>query len=98
MNVRMMLESLTPGVKHAEEADLSSQEFEIAGDLNQRFSTEAKQHCVDEPFVLQSELRQETRHSEHNMCLWNRKKFFLPSIDPTKAGVGLAFRTMPIAT
>ena len=98
MNMWMMLQSLSPTVKHAEEADLSSQEFGIAGDLSQRFSAEPHQHRVDEFLVLQCELRQKRGHREDNMRIWNGKKFFLPSIDPTTAGVGLAFWAMPIAT
>jgi hypothetical protein len=97
VNMRMMLQSLGPGMEHAEEADLSSQEFGISGDFDQRFSAEAKQHRVDELLVLQCKLRQKTRHCEDNMCIGNRKKLFLPSFDPTKAGVGLAFWAMPIA-
>ena len=97
MNMRMMLQLLGPTMKHAEEADFRSQEFGITGDLNQRFSAEPEQHCVDELLVLQCELRQKRGHCEYNMRIWNRKKFFLPSIDPTSAGVGLAFWAMPIA-
>jgi len=94
----MMFQFLCPGMENAEEADLSSQEFGIAGDLNQRFSAEAKQHRVNELLVLQCKLSQETRHCENNVRVWDRKKFFLAPIDPTKAGVGLAFWAMPIAT
>ena len=96
MNMRMMLQLLSPTMKHAEEANFRSQYFGITGDLNQRFSAEPEQHCVDELLVLQCELRQKRGHREDNMRIWNRKKFFLPSIDPTTAGVGLAFWAMPI--
>jgi len=98
VNMRMMLQLLSPTMKHAEEANFRSQEFGIAGDFNQRFSAEAKQHRVDELLVLQCELRQKRGHCEYNMRIGNGKKFFLPPIDPTKAGVGLAFWAMPIAT
>ena len=97
MNMRMMFQLLSPTVKHAEEADFRSQAFGISGDLNQRFSAEPEQHCVDELFVLQCELRQKSGDCEYNMRIWNRKKFFLPTIDPTKAGVGLAFWAMPVS-
>ena len=98
MNMRMMLQLLSPTMKHAEEADFRSQDFGITGDLNQRFSAEPKQHCVDELLVLQCELRQKSGHREDNMRIRNWKKFFLPSIDPTKAGVGLAFWAVSIKT
>ena len=98
MNMRMMHQLLSPTMKHAEEANFRSQEFGITGDLNQRFSAEPKQHCVDELLVLQCELRQKRGHCEDNMRIWNGKKFFLPSIDPTTAGVGLAFWAVSIKT
>ena len=85
-------------MEHAEEADLSTQEFGIAGNFNQRFGAEAKQHGVDEFFVLQCKLSQETRHCENNVRIGDGKKFLLSPIDPTKTSVGLAFRAMPIAT
>ena len=85
-------------MKHAEKANFRSQAFGITGDLNQRFSAEPKQHGVDELLVLQCELRQKRGHCKDNMCIRNRKKFFLPSIDPTTAGVGLAFWSVPIKT
>jgi len=98
VNMRMMLQLLSPTMKHAEEADFRSQAFGISGDLNQRFSAESEQHRVDELLVLQRELRQESGHCEDNMRIWNRKKFFLPSIDPTTASVGLAFWAVSIQT
>ena len=96
--MRMMLQLLSPSMKHAEKANFRSQAFGITGDLNQRFSAEPKQHCVDELLVLQCELRQKSGHCEDNMSIWYGKKFFLPSIDPTTAGVGLAFWAVPIKT
>jgi len=96
VNMRMMLQLLSPTMKHAEEADFRSEEFGISGDLNQRFSAEPKQHCVDELLVLQCELRQKSGHREDNMRIRNWKKFFFPSIDPTKAGVRLAFWAVSI--
>jgi hypothetical protein len=61
-------------------------------------SAEAQQHRVDELLVLQCKLRQNPRHCKDDVRVRNRKKFFLPRVDPTHAGVGLAFRAMPIAT
>ena len=94
----MVLQLLRPGMEHTEEADIRSKEFGIAGDLNQGFATEAQKHCVDEPLVLQCKLRQKRRHSKDNMSVRNGKKLFLPPMNPTTTGVGLTFRTVPIAT
>jgi hypothetical protein len=43
MDMRMMFHCLTPGVQHAEEADLGSETFGIASDFGQRFSAETEQ-------------------------------------------------------
>jgi hypothetical protein len=96
--MRVMFHFLRPGMEHTEEADIRSQEFGIASDLNQSFGTEAKQHCVNELLVLQGKLRQKTRYREYNMSVWNRKKLFFPPMNPTTTGVSLTFRTVPVAT
>jgi hypothetical protein len=87
--MRMMLQSLHPTVKYDEEADFSTQNLGITGDFNQSFSAEAKQPGVNEFFILQCKLSQESRHCENNVRIWDAKKFFLAPIEPTKAGVGL---------
>ena len=43
VDMRMMLQSLVPGMEHAEEANLSSKVPGIAGDLQQSCSTGVKQ-------------------------------------------------------
>ena len=96
MNMRVMIQFLAPTMEHAEKANFSSQEFGITSDLNQCFSAETKQDCVDELLVLQCQLCQKRRHCEYNMRIGDREKVFLPPVDPTKAGVGLAFWAMPI--
>ena len=43
MNMRVMLQSLVPGMEHAEEADLRAKVTRIAGDLQQGFGAGVKQ-------------------------------------------------------
>jgi hypothetical protein len=57
----MMLQSLIPGMEHAEEADLGAQVARIGGDLQQGFGAGVKQQVVDQPFVLQREWGQFSR-------------------------------------
>jgi hypothetical protein len=45
---------------------------------------------------LQCELSQKAGHCENDVRIRGWKKFFLPPVDPTKAGVGLALGTVPI--
>ena len=68
------------------------------GNLDQRFSAETQQQCVDEFLVLQCELCQKPRHRENDVSIGDRKKFFLSPLDPTPASVGLTFWAMPITT
>ncbi len=61
VHMGVMLESLIPGMKYAEEADLGSEVTGIAGDLQQSFGAGVKQQVVDQPFVLQREWGQFSR-------------------------------------
>jgi hypothetical protein len=98
VHVRMMFHPLSPGVEHTEEADLGTQVFRVAGNLDQRFSAETQQQWVDEFLVLQCELCQKPRHRENDVSVGDRKKLFLSPLDPTPASVGLTFWAMPITT
>src|SRR5882724_3420630 len=53
VDMRMMLQSLVPGMDHAEEANLGSKVPGIAGDLEQSCSTGMKQQVIDQTLVLQ---------------------------------------------
>ena len=53
VDVRMKLQSLIPGVEHAEEANLSTKMPGIASDLKQGLSTSMKEQVVNQPLVLQ---------------------------------------------
>jgi hypothetical protein len=54
VDVRMMLQSLVPGVQHAEEANLGTEMPGIVGDLKQGLSTGMKEQVVNQPLVLQA--------------------------------------------
>ena len=53
MHMRVKFEFLTPGVQHAEEADLCAKMFGIAGNFAQCFCTGSEQEVVDDLLVLQ---------------------------------------------
>jgi hypothetical protein len=42
-------------------------------------------------------LRQKRRYGEYSVRIGNGQKFFLSPVDPTHAGVGLAFWAMPVS-
>jgi len=64
VDMGMMLQSLVPGMEHAEETDLGSQVAWIASDLKQSLSTGVKEKVVDQPFILQCERSQFPRQGE----------------------------------
>src|SRR5216684_4584435 len=67
VDMGMMLQSLIPGMEHAEEADLRAEVTRIAGDLQQSCSTGVKQQVIDQPLVLQCQRRQFPRQGEDDV-------------------------------
>lgn len=61
VNVGMMLQSLIPGMEHAEEADVGAEMTWITGDLQQGMGAGLQQKIVDQSFVLQCEWSKLTR-------------------------------------
>ena len=90
VDMRMMLQSLVPGMEHAEEADLGSKVPGIAGDLQQSCSTGVKQQVVDQPFILQCERSQFPRQGEDDVHVAGGQQLPFPRLEPAQAGVALA--------
>src|SRR6267154_6200026 len=55
MHMRVKFEFLTPGVQHAEEADLCAKMLGIAGNFAQCFCTGSEQEIVDDLLILKSQ-------------------------------------------
>ena len=53
MEVRMMMQILSPGMEHRHEADSRAQMFGVGGDLQEGFGRGAKEHAVNNPLVLE---------------------------------------------
>ena len=98
VDVRMMLQSLVPGVQHAEEANLGTEMPGIVGDLEQSLSTGMKQQVIDHLLVLQGERGQFARQREDGMHIAGGQKFSFARLEPAQTRVALAFWTMPVAT
>ena len=97
VDMRMMLQTLIPGMEHAEEADLRAQMPWIAGDLQQGLGAGVKQQVVDQPFVLQCERGQFPRQREDDVDIAGGQQFPFPRLEPAQAGVALALGTVPVA-
>jgi len=96
VDMRMMLQSLVPGVQHAEEADLGSKVSRIASYLQQCGGTGAKQQSIDQPLVLECEWCQFTRQREHGMDVARGQQLAFALLEPADAGVALALRAVPV--
>ena len=83
----MMLQSLVPGMEHAEEADLGSKVPGIASDLQQSGSTGVKQQVVDQPFILQCQRSQFPRQGEDDVHVAGGQQLPFPRLKPALAGV-----------
>src|SRR4051794_9989140 len=66
--MRMMLQLLSPGVQHAEEANIGSETLWVPGDLDQRLGAGAEQQIVDDFLVLQCQRSQFVRQGKDSSC------------------------------
>src|SRR5580700_11622743 len=90
VDMGMMLQSLVPGMEHAEETDLGSKVPRIAGDLQQGFGAGAKQQVVDQMLVLQCERSEFPREREDHVDIAGGQQFPFPRLGPAHASVALA--------
>jgi hypothetical protein len=98
VDMRMKLELLVPGVKHSEEADLSSEMSGVASDFEKSFCAGTKQQTIDHFFILQSQRSQLRRQSEDDMNVRHGQQFAAPCLDPAFASARLTLWAMAIAT
>src|SRR6266852_6151993 len=96
VDMGMMLQSLVPGMEHAEEADLGSKVAWIAGDLQQSGSAGMKQQVVDQTFILQGERSQFARQCEDNVHVAGAQQLPFPRLKPALAGVALALGAVTV--
>jgi len=96
MDMRVVLEFLIPGMKHAEEPDVGAEAFRITRDLDERSGARAEQKIVDDPLVLQCQRGELVRQREHDMCVGDRQQVTRAGLNPAIARIGLAPRAMPV--
>ena len=98
MHVGMSLQVLSPGMEHAQKADLSAEMLRIGGDLRQGLSAGLKQQVIDDSLVLQRKRGQFLRQGEDHVKIADAEQFVRASCEPAVAGVGLALGAVPVAT
>jgi hypothetical protein len=97
MDMGMVMEALSRGVRHGEEADLGAEMSGIGSDLEQGRSGGTKKKTVHNPRVLQSQRSQQLRQHEDQVEIRYREEFLGSLGQPLVAGRELAFRAMPVA-
>jgi hypothetical protein len=97
MDMGMVMEVLSPGVKHGEEAELGTQVSGVGSDLEQGLRRGAQEKMVDNLRVLQSQRGQLLRQCKDQVEVRHREKFAGSLGQPLVAGRELAFWAMPVA-
>ncbi len=67
MQMRMMAQSLAPGMKYGQEAYLGAEVFGVRGYSAQRLGGGGEQQVVDEALILQCQGSELLRQGEHYM-------------------------------
>src|SRR5580693_4745107 len=96
MQVRVMLEGLSPAMQDGEETDLRSEMLGIDRDGSHRFSRGLEEDAVDHLLVLVGDRGDLRWHGKDHVKIRNLQKFGLAVLDPLCSGQRLAFGAMPI--
>src|SRR5271165_3300596 len=97
VDVGMMLKVLSPGMEHAEEADVGSQALGIASQFEHRRRAGAVEQIVEPPLVLQEQSGEFMGQREHDVEVRHGQQLSRPRGQPLGARVPLALGTVPIA-
>ena len=96
VGMSVFLQALIPGVQDREEAEFGAEPARIASDFEQRLGARSHQQRVEQLFVLQGELREDSRQREDHMQIAHRQQLFAASFEPALTSAGLTLGTMPI--
>src|SRR4051812_6199598 len=94
--MRVVLERLSPGVQHTEEADLRAEGLWIGGDLAQRLRGRLEQDVVDHGLVLEGDDLDLRRHREHHVEVGHVEQFRLAVLEPLSSCETLTLRAAAI--
>ena len=97
MQVGVVQQGLTPGVQHAEEADLGAEVGRVGGDPAQGLGRGMEQDVVDHRLVLEGDDGDLVRHREDDVEVGSIEQLRLAVRQPLGAGEGLALGAVPVA-
>jgi hypothetical protein len=96
MHVRMMLKVLSPGVQHAEEADLSSKVLRIACHLQHGCGAGRVKQIIDDSLVAEGQCGEFVGECEDNVEAGYRQQFCRAGSKPLGTRVPLTPGTVPV--
>ena len=96
VDMRVMLQTLIPGVEHTEETDLCAKMPGITSDLKQSLSAGLKQQVIHHLLVLQRERSKLAWQGEDDMHVGRRQQLSFTGLQPTLARVALALGTVSV--
>src|ERR1041385_6302099 len=97
MEVGMVVQVLTPGVQHRDDADLGAEVLGISRNGSQRLGRRPEQDGIDRGFVLERDLGDGRRYREDDMEVRYWQQLGLPGGEPVGARLPLAFRAMAVS-
>jgi len=97
VDVRVVFQSLIPGVEDGEKPDARAEPLWIGSHFGEGFGDGAEQDAVDDSRILKSQGRQLMREREDHMSVRNGQDLFGPLRQPLVACPTMAFRAMPVS-
>ena len=97
MQVGMMKQVLSPGMKHSEESDLRPQMLGVRGDGLEGFGGRSKENVIDHRLVLIGDGGIFSGHGEDDVEILGGKELSLPFFEPLFSGQRLALGTVAIS-
>src|SRR5579862_3109923 len=96
VDVRVVIEALSPGVQDRGEADVGAEMLGIGGDRRERLSRRLEQQTIDLGLVLVGNRTDLRRQSEHDVEVRHRQQLGLARLKPGLRRPPLALRAVPI--
>ena len=96
MQMGMVKQILTPGVKDGKETDSRAEMLGIGSNGLKRLGSGPEENAVNGPFVLQGNVGDLFRHGKDDVKILGFQNLGFPVFDPLGAGQRLAFGTVTI--
>ena len=96
MQMGMMKQALTPGVKNGKESDDGAEMFGIGGNGLERLGGSPEENAVNGPLVLQGDVGNLFGHGKNRMKILGLQNLGLPVLYPLGAREGLALGTVAV--